>query len=68
MLIKARYLKNGSASGREYTFLSEILVSPGDIVEVGKAQAVVTAIDVPEEEVASFRDKLKKIDEKVEDE
>lgn len=67
MLIKARYLKNGTASGREYTFLSDIPVIPGDTVEIGKAQAVVTAIDVSEEEVASFRDKLKKIDGKVSD-
>lgn len=65
MLIKARYLKNGTAAGREYTFLSDIPVIPGDTVEIGKAQAIVTAIDVPEEEVASFRDKLKKIDKKV---
>lgn len=65
MLIKARYLKNGTAAGREYTFLSDIPVIPGDTVEIGKAQAIVTAIDVPEEEVASFRDKLKKINKKV---
>lgn len=65
MLIKARYLKNGTASGREYTFLSDVSVDLGDTVEIGKAQAIVTDIDVPEEEVASFRDKLKKIDKKV---
>lgn len=67
MLIKARYLKNGTAAGREYTFLSDIPVIPGDTVEIGKAQAIVTAIDVPEEEVASFRDKLKKINRKVDE-
>lgn len=67
ILIKARYLKNGKMTGREYTFCSDILVKPGDTVEVGKAQAVVTSIDVSEEEVVSFRDKLKKIDRKVEE-
>ena len=66
MLIKARYLKNGEATGREYTFCCDIQVNPGDSVEIGKAQAVVTAIDVPEEEFALFRDKLKKITKKVE--
>lgn len=68
MLIKARYLKNGTAAGREYTFLSDIPVKPGDTVEAGKAQAVVTSTDVSEESILPFRDKLKKIDRKVETE
>lgn len=68
ILIKARYLKNGKMTGREYTFCSDILVKPGDTVEVGKAQAVVTSTDVSEEGIIPFRDKLKKIDRKVEDE
>lgn len=68
ILIKARYLKNGEMTGREYTFCSDILVKPGDTVEVGKAQAVVTKVNVPEEEIIPFRDKLKKIDRKAEDE
>lgn len=66
ILIKARYLKNGKMSGREYTFCSDILVKPGDTVEVGTAQAVVTSTDVSEEGILPFRDKLKKIDRKVE--
>ena len=66
ILIKARYLKNGKMTGREYTFCSDILVKPGDTVEVGKAQAVVTSADVSEESILPFRDKLKKIDRKVE--
>lgn len=68
ILIKARYLKNGEMTGREYTFFSDILVKPGDTVEVGTAQAVVTKVNVPEESILPFRDKLKKIDRKVEDE
>lgn len=66
ILIKARYLKNGKMTGREYTFCSDILVKPGDTVEVGKAQAVVTSTDVSEDSIFPFRDKLKKIDRKVE--
>ena len=66
ILIKARYLKNGKMTGREYTFCSDILVKPGDTVEVGTAQAVVTKTDVSEESILPFRDKLKKIDRKVE--
>lgn len=68
IIIKARYLKNGKMTGREYTFCTDILVKPGDTVEVGKAQAVVTKVNVPEESILPFRDKLKKIDRKVEGE
>lgn len=67
LIIKARYLKNGEIIGREYVFCSDILVKPGDTVEVGKAQAVVTKVNVPEESILPFRDKIKKIDRKVED-
>lgn len=59
ILIRARYLKNDLPSGKEYTFGSNILVKPGDIVKVGNAKAVVTDVNVPDEEVESFRDKLK---------
>lgn len=68
MIIKARYLKNDEIIGREYAFCTDILVKPGDTVEVGKAQAVVTKVNVPEESILPFRDKLKKIDRKVNDE
>ena len=68
IIIKARYLKNNDMIGREYAFCTDILVKPGDTVEVGKAQAVITKVNVPEEDILPFRDKLKKIDRKVEDE
>lgn len=68
MIIKARYLKNSEIIGREYAFHTDILMKPGDTVEVGKAQAVVTKVNIPEEDILPFRDKLKKIDRKVEDE
>ena len=67
IIIKARYLKNGEINGRESAFYPDILVKPGDTVEVGKAQAVVTKVNVPEERILPFRDKIKKIDRKVED-
>ncbi|WP_270523015.1 hypothetical protein [Sellimonas intestinalis] len=67
MLIKARYIKADKPSGREYTFKSNEMVKPGDAIMIGKAQAVVTDVNVPEEEVLPFRDKLKEIDGKVED-
>lgn len=68
LIIKARYLKNGEIIGREYAFCSDILVKPGDTVEIGKAQAVVTKVNIPEEDILPFRDKLKRIERKVEDE
>lgn len=67
MLIKARYIKDGEPNGREYTFISDIDVSVGETVNIGKATAVVTKLNVPEESVLPFRDKLKKIDGKVEE-
>lgn len=68
IIIKARYLKNGEIIGREYAFYTDILVKSGDTVEVGKAQAIVTKVNIPEKEILPFRDELKKIDRKVEDE
>lgn len=68
MLIKARYIKDGEPNGREYTFISDFKVRTRDIVAIGKANAIVTKLNVPEEEILPFRDKLKKIDKKVEEE
>lgn len=65
--IKARYLKDGNTTGREYTFSSDIPVKNGDKVSIGPATAVVTQVDVTEEEVAPFKDRLKKIDGKVDE-
>ena len=59
-------MKDGKPNGREYTFISNIDVSVGETVNIGKATALVTNTDVPEEEVESFKDRLKKIDGKVE--
>ncbi len=68
LYIKAKYTKDGVQRGREYTFGSDVIVKPGDVVSIGTARAVVTDADVPEEEVLPFLDKLKKIDGKVEEE
>lgn len=67
ILIKARYLKDDKPTGREYTFISKVGVKLGDEVAIGSAKAVVTCVNVPEEEVLPFRDKLKQIDGKTED-
>lgn len=65
--IKAKYLKNDLPAGKEYTFGSNELVKPGDVVKVGNAEAIVTNANVTDEEIESFRDKLKMVG-KVEEE
>lgn len=62
MIIKARFLRDGKPYGKEYTYLSDTAVMVGDTVMLtDTAQGIVTAVDIPEEEVAVLQDKLKKI-------
>ena len=66
-LIKAKFLKEGEPSGRAYTYISDVPVEVGDTVQLNeKGKGIVTEINVPEEEVESFKDKLKTIIDKVE--
>ena len=67
MYIKATYLKNDIPSGKAYTFEADVPVKIGDKISVGKAQAVVEVVNVPEEEVSGYKDKIKKV-QKVEGE
>ncbi|MDD5704181.1 MAG: hypothetical protein PHU23_19275, partial [Dehalococcoidales bacterium] len=66
-IVKVKYYSetNKSYSEREYSYLSENGLSVGDIVNVPvrdtTAKAMVTAVGVPESEVAAFKDKLKVI-------
>lgn len=65
MIIKARFLKDGEPVCREYSYLTNEAVAVGDVVQAetrqGVADLVVTALNVPEEEVAIFKEKLKHI-------
>ena len=67
MYIKAKYLKNDIPAGKAYTFETDASVKIGDKVSIGNAQAVVAVVNVPEEEVAGYKDKIKKV-QKVEEE
>lgn len=68
MLIKCRFLKNEAPYGREYTYRSEVKVAVGDIVQINaSARGMVTEIDIPEEKVKDFADKIKTIIGKVEE-
>lgn len=66
IIIKAKYLKDGTPQGRDYTFFSNDVVAVGDTVQINeKCKGVVTAINVPESEIEAFRDKVKTIKGKV---
>lgn len=72
-LIKVRFLRDGQPSGREYTYISKSAVEVGDTVQIREAEdgkdtpkGIVTAINVPESEVESFKDRLKSIVGKIE--
>lgn len=64
-VIKLRFLKNGIPAGQEYTYLTPCEVAAGDYVEAPSksttSTAVVTAVNVPEAEIAPFRDRVKSI-------
>lgn len=62
MLIKCKFLKEGKPTGREYTYHTPETVKVGDMVQINSAaKGVVTVVDVPEEEVAAFVDRIKTI-------
>ena len=67
MYIKAKYLKNDIPAGKAYTFEADVPVKIGEKISVGKAQAVVEVVNVPEDEVSVYKDKIKKV-QKVEGE
>lgn len=64
-IIKAKFLRDGKPISREYSYLTQQPVEVGDIVlaevKQGEAELVITAINVPEEEVAEYKDRLKYI-------
>lgn len=64
-IIKCRFTRDGEPYGREYSYLTKEPVAVGDMVQAetqhGVADLVVTALNVPEAEVESFKDKLKYI-------
>lgn len=67
MYVKAKYLKNDIQVGKAYTFEADVPVKIGDKVSIGKAQAIVEVVNVQEDEVAGYKEKIKKV-QKVEGE
>ena len=71
-LVKLKFLRKGEPSGKEYSYISKEDLSVGDTVIVREAEegkdapkGIVTAVNVPESEVESFKDRLKEIVGKV---
>ena len=70
-IIKVRFIKDGAAHGRAYSYYAEDDIEVGDIVQLpisapsftpnSYPEGVVIQVGVPEEEVASFKDSMKKI-------
>jgi len=66
-IVKVRYYSqtSGEASEREYTYFTEESLEVGDIIMVpvrdGTKKVVVSAVDIPDAEIESFRDKVKTI-------
>ena len=67
MYVKAKYLKNDIPAGKAYTFETDVPVKIGDKNSIGKAQEDVEVVNVTEEEVSGYKDKIKKV-QKVEGE
>lgn len=64
-IIKVKFLKGRQAVGRDYTYFTPEPVEVGDIVDIdtdrGVAKGMVTFVDVPEAEIAPFKDRAKTI-------
>ena len=68
MCIKVKFLKNGEPHGREYTYKATSPVCVGqEVILPGGGNGVVTEINVPEEEVERFKDKIKEVESVVEE-
>lgn len=67
-IIKAKFLTDGKPISREYSYYTKDTVAVGDIVQAqtqhGKKDLVVTAVNVPEDEVAHFKERMKYVTKK----
>lgn len=68
MYIKVKFLKNNEPHGREYTYKSTFPVRVGqEVILPSGGNGIVTEINVTEESVEGFKDKIKEIKEVVEE-
>ncbi|MDF2906806.1 MAG: hypothetical protein K0R34_2127 [Herbinix sp.] len=67
-IIKVVFINNGIATGRHYTYFSKEKVEVGDTVQINSSsRGLVAEVDVPEEEIKNYKDKVKFIYGKVSD-
>lgn len=68
MYVKVKFIKNGEPRGREYTYKSTFPVRVGhEVLLPGGGNGVVTEINVPDEDVESFKDKIKEVEDVVDE-
>ena len=68
MYVKVKFIKNGEPQGREYTYKATFPVRVGhEVILPGGGDRVVTEINVPKEEVESFKDRIKEVESVVEE-
>ena len=61
-VIKLKFLNDGVAKGRAYTYFSDVEVEVDEIVSIDdKKQGIITEINVPLAEIEPFKDKAKTI-------
>ena len=68
MYVKVKFIKNGEPHGREYTYKATFPVRVGqEVILPGGGNGIVSEINVTEESVAAFVDKVKEIESVVEE-
>ena len=68
MYIKVKFLKNGEPHGREYTYKATFPIRVGqEVILPGGGNGIVTEINVSEKDVESFKDRIKEIEDVVEE-
>lgn len=68
MYVKVKFIKNGEPRGREYTYKATFPVRvEHEVLLPGGGNGVVTEINVPEGSVVAFADKVKEIEDVVEE-
>ena len=68
MYVKVKFIKNGEPRGREYTYKSTFPVRVGhEVLLPGGGNGVVTEINVSDEDVESFKDKIKEVEDVVDE-
>ena len=67
MYIKVKFLQNGKPYGKERVYKTTFSVCVGqEVVLLGGGGGIVTKINIPEEEVEGFKDKIKEVESVVE--